>query len=76
MALTSTSAEVNTSQADPSSVFDLPTASPQSVSKESTLNSVLNIEAAGLSTVLKRHGRVDLVPMPSDSPLDPLNWPS
>ncbi|EIW83038.1 MFS multidrug transporter [Coniophora puteana RWD-64-598 SS2] len=26
--------------------------------------------------VLKRHGRVDLIPMPSDTPADPLNWPS
>ncbi|EIW84531.1 MFS general substrate transporter [Coniophora puteana RWD-64-598 SS2] len=25
--------------------------------------------------VLRRHGRIDLVPMPSDSPVDPLNWP-
>ncbi|EIW85852.1 MFS general substrate transporter [Coniophora puteana RWD-64-598 SS2] len=26
--------------------------------------------------VFKRHGRIDLVPMPGDSPVDPLNWPA
>ncbi|EIW85848.1 MFS general substrate transporter [Coniophora puteana RWD-64-598 SS2] len=26
--------------------------------------------------MFKRHGRTDLIPMPSDSPVDPLNWPA
>ncbi|KAJ5620147.1 major facilitator superfamily domain-containing protein [Penicillium lagena] len=26
--------------------------------------------------LLQRHGRVDLVPLPSNDPLDPLNWPA
>lgn len=30
----------------------------------------------GLSEVYKRHGTVDLLPMPSGDPQDPLNWPS
>ncbi|KAG9029992.1 hypothetical protein FRB95_004638 [Tulasnella sp. JGI-2019a] len=29
-----------------------------------------------LEKVFARHGRVDLVPMPSDDPADPYNWPS
>ncbi|THH29771.1 hypothetical protein EUX98_g4423 [Antrodiella citrinella] len=46
-----------------------------SISKGSFSTDV-SIEAAGLDTVYRRHGRVDLVPMPSDSPSDPLNWPA
>ncbi|KAJ7754339.1 MFS general substrate transporter [Mycena maculata] len=37
---------------------------------------VEDIEAAGHGQMHKRHGRVDLFPVPSDSPADPLNWPS
>ena len=33
-----------------------------------------DVAAAGLSKVYERHGRVDLEPMPSDDPEDPLNW--
>ncbi|KAM0749529.1 MFS general substrate transporter [Meredithblackwellia eburnea MCA 4105] len=35
-----------------------------------------DVAAAGLEAVFKRHGRVDLVPMPSDDPNDPYNWAS
>ncbi|KIK69536.1 hypothetical protein GYMLUDRAFT_236049 [Collybiopsis luxurians FD-317 M1] len=31
---------------------------------------------AALEKVLERHGRIDLVPLPSDLPQDPLNWSS
>ncbi|KIY47729.1 MFS general substrate transporter [Fistulina hepatica ATCC 64428] len=30
----------------------------------------------GFQDVYKRHGRIDLIPLPSDDPLDPLNWSS
>jgi len=33
-----------------------------------------DVAAYGLDKVYERHGRVDLVPLPSDSPLDPYNW--
>ncbi|KAJ7441255.1 hypothetical protein FB451DRAFT_1298974 [Mycena latifolia] len=52
----------------------LPTDHPGSDKPETTL--VEDVEAAGHGEVYKRHGRVDLSPMPSDSPADPLNWPS
>ncbi|KPV74750.1 uncharacterized protein RHOBADRAFT_53698 [Rhodotorula graminis WP1] len=39
-----------------------------------TLNE--DVAAYGLEKVLARHGRIDLVPMPSDDPNDPYNWPS
>ena len=26
--------------------------------------------------ILERHGTLDLIPMPSSNPADPLNWPS
>lgn len=35
-----------------------------------------DVAAAGLQKVYERHGRIDLDPMPSDSPADPLNWSS
>ncbi|GAW04917.1 MFS general substrate transporter [Lentinula edodes] len=34
------------------------------------------VSAHGLEEVHKRHGRIDLVPLPSDLPEDPLNWSS
>ncbi|KAJ3796574.1 MFS multidrug transporter [Lentinula aff. detonsa] len=34
------------------------------------------VSAEGLEEVYKRHGRIDLVPLPSDLPEDPLNWSS
>jgi hypothetical protein len=37
---------------------------------------VEDVEEASLSAMYKRHGRVDLVPVPSDDPNDPLNWSS
>ena len=43
-------------------------------SRDSSLVEVA--DATGLSGVFKRHGRADLVPVPSDDPQDPLNWPS
>ncbi|GAA5962910.1 hypothetical protein JCM3765_005916 [Sporobolomyces pararoseus] len=33
-----------------------------------------DVAAYGLEKVYERHGRIDLVPLPSDSPLDPYNW--
>lgn len=33
-------------------------------------------DAAGLMKVYERHGRTDLIPLPSDLPEDPLNWSS
>lgn len=44
------------------------------VKPETTLQE--DVTAAGLSKVFQRHGRVDLEPMPSDDPNDPLNWSS
>ncbi|GAA5867166.1 hypothetical protein JCM8547_006261 [Rhodosporidiobolus lusitaniae] len=35
-----------------------------------------DVQAYGLEKVYERHGRIDLVPLPSDDPLDPYNWPS
>ncbi|GJN90621.1 hypothetical protein Rhopal_003633-T1 [Rhodotorula paludigena] len=35
-----------------------------------------DVAAYGLEKVLARHGRVDLVPLPSDDPQDPYNWPA
>ncbi|GAA5942158.1 uncharacterized protein JCM15063_002022 [Sporobolomyces koalae] len=35
-----------------------------------------DVAAYGLEKVYERHGRIDLIPLPSDSHLDPLNWPS
>ncbi|GAA5824385.1 hypothetical protein JCM11251_000400 [Rhodosporidiobolus azoricus] len=35
-----------------------------------------DVSAYGLEKVYERHGRIDLVPLPSDDPQDPLNWPS
>ncbi|GAA6063040.1 hypothetical protein JCM10212_001019 [Sporobolomyces blumeae] len=35
-----------------------------------------DVAAYGLEKVYERHGRIDLVPLPSDSPLDPYNWAS
>ncbi|KAJ3775534.1 MFS multidrug transporter [Lentinula raphanica] len=34
------------------------------------------IATASLDKILARHGRIDLLPLPSDSPEDPLNWSS
>ncbi|EIW84530.1 MFS general substrate transporter [Coniophora puteana RWD-64-598 SS2] len=42
--------------------------------KESALHD--GIATDQYAEVLRRHGRTDLVPMPSDSPADPLNWSS
>ncbi|PSR71886.1 hypothetical protein PHLCEN_2v12230 [Hermanssonia centrifuga] len=42
----------------------------------SVAHSVDSEAASGHTAAFKRHGRVDLVPMPSDDPQDPLNWPS
>ncbi|KAL7006100.1 hypothetical protein EMMF5_004438 [Cystobasidiomycetes sp. EMM_F5] len=39
---------------------------------ESTLRE--DVRSAGLEKVYERHGRIDLNPMPSDDPQDPLNW--
>jgi len=33
-----------------------------------------DVQAAGLEKVYARHGRIDLVPLPSDDPQDPYNW--
>ncbi|KAK4704618.1 hypothetical protein P7C70_g1592, partial [Phenoliferia sp. Uapishka_3] len=44
------------------------------VKPETTLRE--DVAGLGLEQVLARHGRVDLVPMPSDDPADPLNWPA
>ncbi|GAA5857965.1 hypothetical protein JCM1840_000986 [Sporobolomyces johnsonii] len=35
-----------------------------------------DVAAVGLDKVYERHGRIDLVPLPSDLDQDPLNWPS
>ncbi|KAJ3747273.1 MFS multidrug transporter [Lentinula detonsa] len=35
-----------------------------------------DVASVSLEKVLARHGRIDLVPLPSDSPEDPLNWSS
>ncbi|KAF5389272.1 hypothetical protein D9757_003543 [Collybiopsis confluens] len=35
-----------------------------------------DISDVGLEKVFERHGRIDLVPFPSDLPQDPLNWSS
>ncbi|GAA6005856.1 hypothetical protein JCM10207_007251 [Rhodosporidiobolus poonsookiae] len=35
-----------------------------------------DVAAYGLEKVYERHGRIDLVPLPSDDPQDPLNWPA
>lgn len=48
--------------------------SSQTGKPETTLRE--DVAAAGLSKVYERHGRVDLIPMPSDDPQDPLNWPA
>ncbi|EIW81744.1 MFS general substrate transporter [Coniophora puteana RWD-64-598 SS2] len=37
---------------------------------------VSEVDETQYAEILRRHGRLDLVPMPSDSPVDPLNWPS
>ncbi|KAJ3879960.1 MFS multidrug transporter [Lentinula edodes] len=42
---------------------------PESTLREDVVN-------ASLEKVLARHGRVDLAPLPSDLPSDPLNWSS
>lgn len=42
---------------------------PESTLREDVVN-------ASLEKVLARHGRVDLAPLPSDLPEDPLNWSS
>ncbi|KAJ4482144.1 MFS multidrug transporter [Lentinula aciculospora] len=41
---------------------------------ESTLRE--DVASASLEKVYARHGRIDLVPLPSDLPEDPLNWSS
>jgi hypothetical protein len=48
--------------------------SSQTGKPETTLRE--DVTAAGLEKVYERHGRVDLEPMPSDDPQDPLNWPA
>lgn len=35
-----------------------------------------DVTGAGLEKVYARHGRIDLIPMPSDDPNDPYNWAS
>ncbi|GAA6040073.1 hypothetical protein JCM8097_004768 [Rhodosporidiobolus ruineniae] len=35
-----------------------------------------DVAAYGLEKVYERHGRIDLIPLPSDDPQDPLNWAS
>ncbi|KAL4245865.1 hypothetical protein ABKN59_008794 [Abortiporus biennis] len=37
---------------------------------------VEDVDTNTFDAIYQRHGRIDLNPMPSDSPLDPLNWPS
>ncbi|KAI5476700.1 hypothetical protein MNV49_007358 [Pseudohyphozyma bogoriensis] len=41
-----------------------------------TTTLVEDVAGAGLEAVFARHGRIDLDPMPSDDPNDPLNWPA
>ncbi|GAA5967638.1 hypothetical protein JCM8115_007012 [Rhodotorula mucilaginosa] len=35
-----------------------------------------DVAAVGLDKVYERHGRIDLIPLPSDDPHDPYNWSS
>ena len=45
--------------------------------KVKELSVASDVEAAtDLSEVYRRHGRTDLVPMPSVDPSDPYNWPT
>jgi hypothetical protein len=37
---------------------------------------VKDADRTGYGKTYARHGRIDLEPMPSDSPADPLNWSS
>lgn len=69
----------------PTCISNLSTMSLESVPLEkddkvsasaSVAHSVDSEAASGHTAAFKRHGRVDLVPMPSDDPQDPLNWPS
>lgn len=41
--------------------------------EKATTKSVEEVEDPALAAVFSRHGRTDLVPMPSDDPDDPLN---
>ena len=66
-----------TADMDLSMISDLvPSSATLSAMSKGSSRSEEKLEAAGLSMVYKRHGRTDLVPMPSESPLDPLNWPA
>ncbi|BGP17282.1 hypothetical protein JCM10213_008164 [Rhodosporidiobolus nylandii] len=47
---------------------------PLEAKPETTLQE--DVAAYGLEKVMERHGRIDLVPLPSDDPQDPLNWAS
>ncbi|KAF9066697.1 MFS multidrug transporter [Rhodocollybia butyracea] len=40
------------------------------------INHIEDLTSAGLMKVYERHGRTDLIPLPSDLPEDPLNWSS
>jgi hypothetical protein len=44
--------------------------------KEGKITLVEDVNQTRYSKVYANHGRIDLDPMPSDSPADPLNWPS
>ncbi|KZP19621.1 MFS general substrate transporter [Athelia psychrophila] len=47
-----------------------------SVEKASVSYTEDAVDSSKYVEMQRRHGRVDLVPLPSDSPTDPLNWPS
>ncbi|GAA5821619.1 hypothetical protein JCM3770_005701 [Rhodotorula araucariae] len=64
---------------DSSSASDIEKAPlPKAASVEEKPTTTLNedVAAYGLEKVLARHGRIDLIPLPSDDPEDPYNWPS